>query len=436
MKEKNENNSSQIDTKQKDGGKVEEVSENGMELESENPIAKNDADKTTPKEKEISPKSESNKASTTVEESFSPLQEPRIDRDYATGDLQDQQPHAENIPEPSFTPNADQPIIEEFDDKGNLTSKKPKANKGDIDDSELYNPQMNDVSKKEQKQAAEMAAEALIDTYLEYKPKLFKYIGKVPKKKIEKMIRDGKLDMSIKMQFEDGIFSCKQKVDEINNMVDESFKSSPDFKDKILPPLTRIFLKRGIAMTDEQYVLFETAKDMVGSVAELVQIKSMTNQLLVYASDTKMQVELNLKIKEEEWRIKYEAEHGNINNRQGTTGQPGNNPERPNPQDQQNNHSRHDNFAPQNNQDAQNPNVDFTKEKETIISPAGKDDKKGQNDEGEITDFEIVNPVIYPTTPKENAPDSSDVKEMKITKPAENEKGIEDTVDEGDARII
>ena len=251
--------------------------------------------------------------------SFSPLQEPRMDREYAKGN---ETPRNENtpidIPEPDFTPETptsdelfpETPFTEVKNESSGSSSKKntPK---------EEYNPSMESMSNKEKKEAAEMMAEQVVDIYLEYKPKLFRYVGKVPRRKIEKMVLDGKLDMSTKMDFGDGICTLKEKIDELNDGIEQSFQTSPEFKEKVMPALTRVFMKKDIGLTDEQFLMLEFGKDFVGSIVELVQIKQYMKQILNAATDAKLQYDLH----EQEFKKKY-----NVNDNDNNKEEPRNTP--------------------------------------------------------------------------------------------------------------
>jgi hypothetical protein len=240
-------------------------------------------------------------------ENYSPMHEQRIDRDYAKGtELNQSEGVQGDIPEPDFTPESPLFTDVEFNEiPANETGAKTGKNEKGKQPSEPYNPELEQLSKKEQKEAAEMAAEQVIDIYLEYKPKLFRWIGKVPKRKVEKMVLDGKLDMDMKMEFPDGTFTIRERFDTLHELTEEAFVTPPEFKDKVLPPLTRIFMKKGVGLTDEQFLMVEFGKDFISSAVELAQIKQATYQWLRYASDVKLQFDLQKKELEEKIKTQY-----------------------------------------------------------------------------------------------------------------------------------
>ncbi len=254
--------------------------------------------------------------------SFSPLHEPRTDRDYAAGLTNPSAtPPSGNIPEPDFTakndfqPSSEPEIAEPEEIKSKTESQPPPASKPDkekYEEPEPINPPMRQQTKKEQLDEATVAAEAVIDVYLEYKPKLFRFIGKVPKKKIDKMVLEGKIDLDLKGQWsaeEHDVCTLREKLAQMNGVLEEAFQSEPDFKEKVLPPLTRIFMKRGIGMTDEQFLMMEFGKDLLKSGIELVEIKSIMRSWLDAAADLKMQKELWLR----EWQANQDALHAQQN---------------------------------------------------------------------------------------------------------------------------
>lgn len=228
---------------------------------------------------------------------FSPIHEPRTDRDYAKGEVIENVADGQdiNIPEPDFHPEpvsfggGDEDSVH-FEDLPNTEKAGRKKKVVHPEDDFSYNTKMENLSKKEKKEAAEMAAEAVVDFYLEYKPKLFRFIGQVPKKKVDKLVHEGKLDMNVAIDFgEMGVHTMREVVEKINTDVESTFIPDPEFKERVVPALTRIFIKRDIGLTDEQYVLIEFGKDIVSSVAELIQIKSYTKSLLEYACDINLQ---------------------------------------------------------------------------------------------------------------------------------------------------
>jgi len=69
-------------------------------------------------------------------------------------------------------------------------------------------------------------------------------------------------------------------IDSTNEEITKACSVDDDFKKKIKPPLTRIALKRGWGMTDEQEVLYIAVRDVGEKAAILYGIKSTMNMIV------------------------------------------------------------------------------------------------------------------------------------------------------------
>ena len=139
---------------------------------------------------------------------------------------------------------------------------------------ESFNPQMNDLTKKDKRIAAELAATGAIDSYAFVLENFVSPIGKFDKRKIEKLIVEGQIDRDLVVETGEGVLPLTTFVDGFNSNVDNIVRVDESFREKIIGPLTDIFEKRGIGFTPEQYVGLEVFKDCGMKLGILLQMKS------------------------------------------------------------------------------------------------------------------------------------------------------------------
>jgi hypothetical protein len=56
--------------------------------------------------------------------------------------------------------------------------------------------------------------------------------------------------------------SVEEFVQEFNSQTSEAIKTTPEFKETVRPAMVRVFEKRGIGMTDEQFLLYHFGVDL------------------------------------------------------------------------------------------------------------------------------------------------------------------------------
>jgi hypothetical protein len=142
-----------------------------------------------------------------------------------------------------------------------------------------FNPSYNELDGKEKTMGAEMMAEMTLDIY----EKGCFYLGKIPEiseGKIDKLIAEGEIDPSIQLQTEAGAMPIKEFAVEFNDSIKEAFLVSDEFKEKVKPPLIRVFKKRGIGMTDEQLLAYYFVTDLGAKGAQAFMLRKTTNSII------------------------------------------------------------------------------------------------------------------------------------------------------------
>ena len=141
-----------------------------------------------------------------------------------------------------------------------------------------FNPQFSELDNKEKGLGAEMMADMTLDIYA----KGCSWIGKIPtikESKIDQMIVEGDIDSDMTLPTAQGNLPIKEFAKEYNESIKEAFEVSDEFREKVRPPLVRVFKKRGIGMTDEQLLAYYFITDLGTKGAQAFMLKKQVNSI-------------------------------------------------------------------------------------------------------------------------------------------------------------
>jgi len=150
------------------------------------------------------------------------------------------------------------------------------------EESQSFNESYNDLTSKEKKLGAEMTAETIIDGYEFLCGQVLTPLAQIKNSKVEEKIASGEISLAaeIIMDAEGNSGNVRDFVNEYNQNIAEALAVSDSFKDEVREPLIRIAEKKGLAMTDEQRVMFSVGKDISIKSIMLFQLKSSVNIIL------------------------------------------------------------------------------------------------------------------------------------------------------------
>jgi hypothetical protein len=136
------------------------------------------------------------------------------------------------------------------------------------------NPAFNELEDKEKKKASEQMVDAVLDTYDTLKT-LSAKLGQMDEKKVRKMIEEGKIDRNRRITIDEygNNVGILEFVANYNSQVAQAVEPDPSFRKSVRPAMTRVFMKKGWGMTDEQYLLFAFGKDLTISAVTLIGMK-------------------------------------------------------------------------------------------------------------------------------------------------------------------
>lgn len=201
-----------------------------------------------------------------VMDDFSPLDAPVKQRSYTQHKIYSDADVVPDLEEPTFQA----PNFSDFDEATPEAEKEPEK---------PFNEAYSELDGKEKTMGAEMMAEMTLDIY----EKGCGFLGKIPEiseQKLDKLIAEGEIDGDIQLPTESGNLGVKDFAVEYNASIKDAFEVSDDFKDKVRPPLIRVFKKRGIGMTDEQLLAYYFVTDLGTKSAQAFMLRKTANNIL------------------------------------------------------------------------------------------------------------------------------------------------------------
>lgn len=199
-----------------------------------------------------------------IENDFSPLDAPVKKRSYTNHNIDESQLF-DALDEPTF----EAPNFDAFETVEDTAKEEPR----------MFNPEFTELDNKEKAMGAEMMAEMVLDMY----EKGCGFLGKIPEiseSKIDSLIAEGEIEYDCTLPTEQGEMPIKQFAQEFNGSIKEAFEVSEEFKEKVKPPLIRVFKKRGVGMTDEQLLAYYFATDLGTKGVQAFMLRKTTNNIL------------------------------------------------------------------------------------------------------------------------------------------------------------
>ena len=199
-----------------------------------------------------------------IDSDFSPLDAPVKQRSYTSHKIDSTQPMPE-LEVPTF----ETPMYTAFDEPEAETKEEARP----------FNEAFSELDGKEKAMGAEMMAEMTLDIY----EKGCGFLGKLPEiseAKLDRLIAEGEIDADIQIPTEGGNVPVKDFATEYNESIKVAFEVSDEFKEKVKPPLVRVFKKRGIGMTDEQLLAYYFITDLGTKGVQAFMLKKTADNIL------------------------------------------------------------------------------------------------------------------------------------------------------------
>lgn len=180
------------------------------------------------------------------------------------------------IQEPFFTP----PPMNE-----NVTGEKTAASasgKSGPPPQDAFNPSMNEIPAGEKAKASEHVAAMIMQGY-EFANQMANKGLMFSEKRLMKLQQAGEIDLvntAIPYDMEGRVMSGAEFVKEYNEQQQDAFKVTDEFKAEVTPVLTRVLQKRGVGMTDEQFLMYMFGKDIAIKGVQFFAARSQMNQII------------------------------------------------------------------------------------------------------------------------------------------------------------
>lgn len=237
---------------------------------------------------------------------FNPFSEPVIERSYTKGfqpksedddsDSEDDDDDDEGFSDEDLKMPTDGESIDDSDEEDEDIPEPEWASSmggsddedGDEDDEDyddedddgrekLGGDNLQDLSPAQKRKAAEKTADALLNMYCQFVPMPFIKWSSFSEGKIQKMVFENKIDLS--MQLENNV-SVKDYIDGVNEQAQEVFKVTDETKEEIKDPLVDVLLEQDLALTPTQRLMLAVGGHLVTMGFSAYQLAQNNKQAL------------------------------------------------------------------------------------------------------------------------------------------------------------
>jgi len=145
---------------------------------------------------------------------------------------------------------------------------------------EPVNPEMKNLPKKEAQMAASFMAKVCLDGYAWIHTMANKSLL-ISEKKITKLQEEGEINLNSLIPYDYGKeIRVGEFIKEYNSQMESVLVVSDEFREEVTPVLERVLAKRGVALTDDQQLIFLFGKDLATKVIVWGQQKNQLGMLI------------------------------------------------------------------------------------------------------------------------------------------------------------
>ena len=232
---------------------------------------------------------------------FNPFSEPVIERSYTKGfqpksedDDSDSEDDEEGFSDEDLKMTKDGESIGDSDDEdedipepewasgmGGSDSDEDDEDYDEDDEDDgsdkLGGDNLQDLSPAQKRKSAEKTADALLSMYCQFVPMPFIKWSTFSEGKIQKMVFENKIDLS--MQLENNV-SVKDYIDGVNEQAQEVFKITDETREEIKDPLVDVLLEQDLALTPTQRLMLAVGGHLVTMGFSAFQLAQNNKQAL------------------------------------------------------------------------------------------------------------------------------------------------------------
>lgn len=230
-----------------------------------------------PEEQEQNPLSGENNDN--IQDNFdNPLGAPVIEKNYTRSNVRVEPSQLDqHIPEPAI--NAE--IIDLTQPKTSSPPPPPEQPK----EQQPFNPQMGQLPRKDKRDAAERAVDAVLDGYAFLKSKA-NYLIKINEGQVKRLEKQGKVNLKIPVPYDEygNTITLEQYIQEFNKQNEDNMEFDAESRAAIRPVMIKYFEEQGIGMTVRDELIYLSVKELLTFGAQIwvgLQVKKdMVKQLI------------------------------------------------------------------------------------------------------------------------------------------------------------
>ena len=233
---------------------------------------------------------------------FNPFSEPVIERSYTKGFMpksEDDDSDSDEDDDEGFSdedlkmPKDGESIIDSEDEDEDIPEPEWASGMGGSDSEDedyededyededgsdkLGGDNLQDLSPAQKRKSAEKTADALLSMYCQFVPMPFIKWSTFSEGKIQKMVFENKIDLS--MQLENNV-SVKDYIDGVNEQAQEVFKITDETREEIKDPLVDVLLEQDLALTPTQRLMLAVGGHLVTMGFSAFQLAQNNKQAL------------------------------------------------------------------------------------------------------------------------------------------------------------
>lgn len=215
-----------------------------------------------------------------VQDNFdNPLGAPVIEKNYTRSNVKvDLNQLNQHIPEPAI--NAE--VIDLTEPK---PSSAPPPKTEQPKEQQPFNPQMGQIPRKDKRDAAERAVDAVLDGYAFLKSKA-NYLIKINEGQVKRLEKQGKVNLKIPVPYDEygNTITLEQYIQEFNKQNEDNMEFDAQSRAAIRPVMIKYFEEQGIGMTVRDELIYLGVKELLTFGAQIwvgLQVKKdMVKQLI------------------------------------------------------------------------------------------------------------------------------------------------------------
>lgn len=147
---------------------------------------------------------------------------------------------------------------------------------------EPFNPDFAEMPPNQQDDSARLTATAFVHAYAGAKM-LFPTLIAISERKLKKLEKAGEIDLG--MQFRESrqsprMITILEFVNNFNDTLTKPFETSEEFKENVIPLLTEILKKKGVALTPEQLLMYYVGEDLIATIKNAINASIDRREML------------------------------------------------------------------------------------------------------------------------------------------------------------